>query len=130
MKKNCRSCHFLTKTHEQRPFSWNENEREGGTIKNSYAASCYMGVWDTGIDPALDKKLDEIINENREDSCFFIENRPGMNFKAAKILQKRKAANAQLKKSYRYTQWGLWIAVLALVSNVIINIIKTFSNNE
>jgi len=79
MKNNCRNCHFLIKTCEQHPVPWNENEREKGVIQDHHAASCYMGVWDTGIEPGLNAKLNEIINENREDSCFFIENYPGMN---------------------------------------------------
>ena len=129
MKKICRNCHFLNKTvrsdkGDTHVLSWNTDDRATGQIKNHYSASCYLGVWDTGIDPSLNKNLTEIIDKDRKDICFFMENRPGMSFQAAKILQKRNSQNAQLKKSNLYTQIGLWIAALALLANVIVTIFK------
>lgn len=54
-------------------------------------------------------------DQPRGDSCFFTPERPSMSVEAAKMLYDREAANRELKRSYRYTQIGLWIAAIALV---------------
>ena len=125
MKNNCRNCHFLIKASQNGSFLWNETERETESIPAFYVASCYMSVWDTGIDPSLNEKLSKIINENREDSCFFRKYYHGMNLKAAKVLQEREAAYAKFERSFKNAKLGIWIAALALVSNIIITIISS-----
>lgn len=83
-----------------------------------------MGVWDAGIDPSLEKDIQKIVDVSRKGLCFFTENVPGMSFQAAKVLQERRSENAQLRKSNLYTQIGLWIAALALIANVLVEIFK------
>lgn len=129
MKQICRKCHFLSKTHrsnngDTHVFSWSSNDRAAGEVKKHYSASCHFGVWDTGISPALNNDLNGVIDKDRKDGCFFMENHPGMSFQAAKVLQERNSQNAQLKKSNLYTQIGLWIAALALLANVIVALLK------
>jgi hypothetical protein len=105
-------------------FSWNKEERSTRRIKDYYAASCYLGVWDTGIDPSLNRELTDVIEKNRNQNCFFLEENLGMSFQAAKILQERKHQNEQLKRSNLYTRLGLWIAAVALFANAIVQIYK------
>lgn len=83
-----------------------------------------MGVWDTGINPSLNEELAYIIDTNRKENCFFLEENSGMSFQAAKTLQERRHQNEQLKRSNLYTRLGLWIAAIALFANVIVQIYK------
>ncbi|MDE0079008.1 MAG: hypothetical protein OXO50_15925 [Caldilineaceae bacterium] len=128
MKHRCRDCHFLaqgdphyyTKGDKE---SWNKGEREAGQIENRFIAVpfCYRGVWHTlpGQDISSEKgktRLRETIDKNRKDECFFIEYYEGMTFSTAEELHRTRDANRQIKRSYRYTLWGLIIAGIGLVT--------------
>ena len=118
LKKCCRNCHFLAKTTaapDRHRFSWDKTEREKLEIPDHYTAECGKGIWSTGIDPQLKSKFSEILKDDRKDNCFFIEYHPGMSFSAAVELHRIKNDNRQLKKSYRYTQVGLWIAAISML---------------
>ena len=129
MKQCCRNCHFLMNTF--RPpngisykTSWNKQQRETGKLQKCYSPSCWFGIWDVGIEPSLTGKLNEIIDENRKNACFFIETYPGMSFSAARIIQHRRDEYAQLRRSNRYTMTGLWIAAIALFVNTVVTLLK------
>ena len=104
MKNNCRNCHFLIRTVDGKPFLWNETERTNESIPDFYYASCYMGVWDTGIDQSLNNKLNAVINENRKGTCFFMKYVPGMNLETAKSLQEKNEIKEQSKISIDYNK--------------------------
>lgn len=121
-KKCCKNCHFLTKTTPspgRNRFSWDANEREELEVPEHYTSECRKGIWSTGIDPHLNSRLSEILLEDRKDNCFYIEYHPGMSFGAAEELHRIRNDNRQLKKSYRYTQAGLWIAAISVVITAI-----------
>ena len=125
MRHCCKNCHFLVKEHRDPTggiyrFSWNKRERSDLRVDEQYAANCFQGIWDTGVDPSLNKRLPEILNKQRRDDCFFIEPQEGMLFAAALELHKIR----NLKKSYLYTQIGLWIAAIGLVLNLLYSILK------
>ena len=129
MKHSCRNCHFLAKTHrsdngEVHVFAWNTADLNTEKVKEPYSASCFLGVWDSGIEPSINERLNELLDENRKEFCFFMQAHPGMSFGAAKVLQQRSVENLHLKRSNLYTQIGLWIAAIALVANVIVTLIK------
>ena len=117
-KKCCRNCHFLTKSHVARDNvyrgSWDGNEREQLFVPEPYTSECARGIWSTAIEPNLFFDLKDILLENRKDNCFFIEYHEGMSFQAAEELHRIRNDNRQLKKSYRYTQIGLWIAAVSM----------------
>ena len=133
--KNCLDCHFLTKefrggSGEHFIFPLNDDERKNlnsdpiGFDRGYYAFKCYMGVWDEGISP-VSKSEDEIIfSKDRNYSCFFINYQPSMLFPAAVELQKRAQENRNLKRSYRYTIIGLWLAAFGLILNALIDFLK------
>ena len=119
----CKNCHFLAKVQiwpngEERSFPWDEKERSNFRLSHrELGAECYKGVWSTRIHPNLELK--DILSKRRKDDCFFIETHEGMSFQAASELHRIRNDNRQLKRSYRYTQIGLWIAALALFANVV-----------
>ncbi len=131
MKHCCRNCHFLVKGDPHYytsgdKESWDEGEREAGQIENKLMAVpfCYRGVWHMlpGQNTASKKgeaKLREIIDKNRKDDCFFIEYHEGMTFPTAEELHRTRSENRQLKRSYRYTLWGLIIAGIGLVTGAV-----------
>ena len=125
----CKNCHFLTKEVRDdnvgKPylFSWKNHERSKLELEEHYSASCYKGIWDTGIDPRLNSRMKDILLENRRDSCFFIEAQEGMSFEAATKLHKRRSENRQQKRSYRYTQIGLWLSAIGLILGLILKIL-------
>lgn len=131
----CKNCHFLTKTVRDNIgdsflFSWNIDERSKLELKEHYSASCYKGIWDTGIDPRLNSRMKDILLENRRDSCFFIEAQKGMSFQAATELHKIRSENRQLKRSYRYTQIALWLSAIGLILGLILEIFGEMIHNR
>ena len=125
MKHCCRNCHFLAREDVFHPGqrmtnTWTKEEREKGRIiipeKIASAPKCWRGIWHTGIDPNLKSKLEELIDKNRKEDCFFIEHSEGMSFDGATELHRIKYENRQIKRSYRYTLWGLIIAGVGLVT--------------
>ena len=120
MRHRCQNCHFLAKEHvdpqgRRSLFSWDTQERSDLQIKGYYSAKCAQGIWDTGMDPNLNSRLPEILQKERRDTCFFIETQAGMSFPAARDLHKIRNENKNLKKSYRYTQIGLWMVAFGLL---------------
>ena len=87
--------------------------------KLSRAAKCRQGIWDTGVDPELNSKLGEIIDENRKHECFFIEHSEGMLFDGAEKLRRVRYENQNLKQSFVIAIWGLYIAAFSALSNFI-----------
>lgn len=123
----CKNCHFLTQTVRDNAgktyrFSWDIQERSKLGLEEHYSASCYKGIWDTGIDPRLNSRMKDILLENRRDRCFFIETQEGMSFQAATELHKIRSENRQLKRSYRYTQIALWLSAIGLILGLILEI--------
>ena len=131
MKHCCKNCHFLTKDHiwpngEERSFSWTPEERKNFRlrIEEDHRARCYRNVWNTGIDPTLQDRLKEVLLQDRKGDCFFLEEHQGMSFQAAHELFQIRNDNRQLKRSYRYTQIGLWIAAVSLVANLVVKLLE------
>ena len=134
MKHRCRDCHFLAReyppgfphhrdemllpgeTLQNRRTSWTKEERETGQMKHEEIASpmCRQGIWDAGINQELTSKLEEIIDKNRKDDCFYIEYSEGMSFDGATELHRIRYEIRHLKKSYQMTWWGLIIAAFGL----------------
>ena len=128
-KPCCKNCHFLAKTHigsngHEHRFSWDTDDRSKYHLADHYVAECAKGVWSERIDPTLKDRLKEVLLQPRKDDCFFIEEHPGMSFQAAYELFRIRNDNRQLKRGYRLTQIGLWIAALALVANVIMKLLE------
>ena len=134
MKHRCRDCHFLAREYppdsprdrdgmssagdmpKSRRISWTKEERETGQMKHEDTASpmCRQGIWDAGINQELTSKLEEIIDKNRKDDCFYIEYSEGMSFDGATELHRMRYEIRHLKKSYQMTWWGLIIAAFGL----------------
>ena len=133
----CKHCHFLAKTHIDRGggtcrFSWDKEERYNYHSPDHHSAECARGIWSTRIDPGLETSLKRILLEDRKDNCFYIETYDGMSFEAASELHRLRYDNCQLKRNYRYTQIGLWIAAvslaipaLSLLANSVMAILKS-----
>ena len=109
MKHCCLNCHFLAKESRDavagpHVFSWNSKDRNRKIIKDHYAAKCWWGIWDAGVDPKLTEKLMDIVNVSRANTCFFVEAHDGMQFEAAKELQNRKQENRELKRGRMFPE--------------------------
>jgi len=82
-----------------------------------------MGVWDEGYTPELRQgRRQTIVETPRKDFCFFFEHRDGMLFPAAKTLQEREAQFKEAARDRRHTIIGLWIAALALLASVLMDL--------
>lgn len=125
MKHSCRNCHFLAKLRHDEAgkfvYSWSKAEREKGQvdIEGIYSPFCRRGIWDTGISPELKSNLEEIINENRRDDCFFVECREGMSFPGAIELHKIRYETRHLKRSFFIAATGLYLSAFAALLNFI-----------
>ena len=80
---------------------------------------CEKGIWDKRIEPKLISRLEEVIDENRKDDCFFIKYREGMSFEGATELHRRRHENRNLKRSFSIAVWGLYLSALAALLNFI-----------
>ena len=70
-----------------------------------------------------------VLQQDRGDSCFFVEYREGMSFEGAEDLFRLHNDNRQLKRSYRYTKItlgvasaGIVVTIVGIVVNVILNL--------
>ncbi|MFT6098373.1 MAG: hypothetical protein ACJAYF_000909 [Arenicella sp.] len=135
MNQRCRNCHFLAKTTridngDEFTNSWGAKERESLELKDFYSPNCARGVWDAGVDPSINSRLKEVVDKDRAEACFFIETQDAMLFSAASELQKQRQENAQLRKGYRYTQVGLWLAAIGLIAGVVVDIVQMLSSGN
>jgi U3 small nucleolar RNA-associated protein 14 len=136
MKQVCANCHFLAKEHREpntgRVLSFSVSDKERHKAKNSinefvnesYSLKCHMGVWDEGISPDKEGRIDRVNNVERMGLCFFYPYNQSMMFDAAMELQKREQEYRQVKLSNMYTRVGLWVASGALLVNAIIGLIR------
>ena len=129
MKHCCRNCHFLAREdvfeHGQRfTNTWTKEEREKGQIikpeRLASAPKCWRGVWDTGVSPALNSVLEEIIDKDRKkDGCSFFEYSEGMLFQAALDLHSRRnELNAKRDEDRRH-RMSFIIATIGLCTSII-----------
>ena len=119
---------FLAKG-PKRPFEdrhmipWDEKERSLGQMETPegmiLVASCARGVWDGLYAERIEATLDEIIDKDRKDDCFFLEYSEAMLFDGAKELHRIRYDNRHLKKSFRIAATGLYISALAASLNFI-----------
>lgn len=137
VQQACVGCHFFIKsyrdshphvfvvTEEERvstkagDFSWHD------TNKAPVALACAMEVWDQGVGGfSHDRRYELIVKQERKNFCFFWRYHPGMLLSAAKELQRREMAAAEAQKGQKLTIYGLWIAALALVASVVLEIVS------
>ena len=87
-----------------------------------YALLCVHTVWDEGHNFLPETKHAVVTSVDRRGQCFFWKHRPGMLIPAAKVLQEREAHEQEASTDRRLTVVGLWIAVLALVVQVVLQV--------
>ena len=131
MKAICRNCHFLSKEIRDEnsdnfycaAASITEREQAKSNnidfIPDHFILKCYRGVWDEGVNPSKDKRLQIVNNTDRNKKCFFWPYDSAMLFESAKELQKIATEHEQLKRTNFYTQLGLMIAAIGLILNAI-----------
>ena len=130
MRHCCKNCHFLARVDISRDgregrTSWTPEERSNLSLRyDEPSAECAKGVWSTRVDRQLVSELQDILLKDRKNDCFFIEIHEGMLFEAASELQRLRQDSRQLKRSYRYTQIGLWIAAVGVATNVFMRIFE------
>jgi len=145
-KSVCANCHFL-KLYTILPTNGSKDIR---TLKSKdrdsirkgnfedvtwdkYIFECHRGVWSEGFNgrEGFDRskeKRQEMINETpRKNFCYFWKYRPGMFFPVAEELQKRDYELEYAAKDRRLAICGLFIAAIALLANLIFNIISCSS---
>jgi hypothetical protein len=137
-KQTCVHCHFFVKEVRNLPteapivLPVSDQERQLAKrgdftwAKDHYALSCSFGVWDEGFYFNLSKKQEEIVEKNRKGFCFYWPFRHGMFIPAAKVLQEREARDSEAARDRRLTIWGLWIAAMALVVDLILGLVERF----
>ena len=125
----CIDCHFLMKGNRDGQFSLTSEERQSARagdydwLHDVYSLGCHFGVWDEGFTPSSRENRQEILlGIDRRDFCFFWSYQPGMMFPAAKVLQKREAANRDAGRDRKYTIIGLWIAGIALAVSTLLEL--------
>lgn len=135
-QQHCIDCHFLVKelrgnpvpvptldvTREERvharfgDYSWH---------KDHYAIACTMGVWDEGHNFDPSQKHAILTGLDRRNFCFFWKYRPGMLLPAARVLQERAEEERHARRDRLLTIVGLWIAVAALVVQILLQVAES-----
>jgi len=132
-KQTCVQCHFLTKEARGTPdgphtLEVREDERakaRSGDYSwhhDHYALTCDFSVWDEGHSFAVSRKHEILTQVDRRDTCFFWKHHPAMLLPAARLLQEREAKAREARTDRRLTICGLWIAALALLVQVCLQI--------
>jgi hypothetical protein len=134
----CVNCHFLRiQFGEKCELTLKSKDRDSirkgnfdDVTENKFVFECYRGVWSEGyngtegFDKSKEARKKEINETPRKNFCFFWKYRPGMFLPAAEELQKRDYELEYARKDRCLTIWGLFIAAIALLANVIFNIIS------
>jgi hypothetical protein len=126
-------CHFFVKTTRfsgADPFVQVVSTAERARVRTEdfgwrhpeEALSCYLGVWDEGVNFDVAKRAEVIARTDRRGFCFFWPARPGMLLPAARLLQEREAQAREASRDRRLALIGLWIAAAALVVNVALTV--------
>lgn len=135
-RQACVDCHFFVKSYrDSRPamtslvsaderaavrkggFSWHDDR------KAPVALACHMEVWDEGVAGyPHDDRYGLLVEQERKGRCFFRSFEPGMLLPAAQELQKREMEADRWRRERRLTLVGLWIAALALLASLIIDV--------
>jgi len=131
-KQVCINCHFFVKyfnsPNGNRITSVSSGDDRDkihkGELHRGFGLCCDFGVWDEGFNFDKTKIQEILLKTDRKDFCFYWTYRPGMLTPAAKILQERDAKNRETSRERKLTIVGLWIAVSALVANVLLKILK------
>ena len=128
MRHCCRNCHFLAKTNYlnsggKHTDTWSKEEREKGELrhKGRSAASCWHGIWDTGVNPELNARLEKVIDKKRKNRCFFVEfDEDGMLFEGAvKIYNARNEQRDRTRDFYYWLAGVVLTVILAALSLVV-----------
>ena len=134
----CIDCHFFIKSYRdsQPPHNFVATEEDRAAVRRNdfswhadtraaLALSCSMDVWDEGVSGfPHDAKYDLLVQQERKGFCFFRKHEPGMLLSAAKELQKREMAAAESSRDRKLTFIGLWIAALALLASVVLQLVQ------
>lgn len=88
--------------------------------------ACKYGVWDFGRVPDKRERpaLLHAARERERKDCFFWPYTSDMLWDAAEVLQERAAKERDARKDRILTIIGLWIAAIALVIQLILEILK------
>ena len=135
-RQACVDCHFFVKSYRdsqpamtslvtadkraavrERDFAWHDDRQA------PVALACDMKVWDEGLAGfPRDKRYALLVEQERKGNCFFRRYEPGMLLPAARELQTREMEADRWRKERRLTLVGLWIAALALLASLAIDI--------
>lgn len=129
MRHCCRNCHFLARTDyfdsgARHTNTWSKEEREKGGLrrKELSAASCRRGIWDTGVNPELNTRLEEVIDKNRKNRCFFVEyDEDGMLFDGALELFKARNERRDRKRNLYFGVAGISIGIVSIVMGLVVS---------
>ena len=129
MKHCCRNCHFLARTDYfengvSHTFTWSKEEREEGEPKypEISAASCWRGIWDTGVNPELNTRLEEVIDKNRKNRCFFVEyDEDGMLFDGALELFKARNERRDRKQNVYFGVAGIVVGIAGIAVALVLS---------
>ena len=141
-KQSCVNCHFFAKripaTGGTSIYHPTPPERESARNGNygwvrpredyPQVLCCQKGVWDEGYHFDKDRRHEEIVARDRKDFCFFLKYHEGMLFPAGQELERRQRELREASRDRRLTIWGLFIAAIALVANLIVSIVQLCRN--
>ena len=97
-------------------------------------ACCQRGVWHTGHDLGIENilgtlspvgkeeirsKLQDVLDKDRKDDCFFIPYQEGMSFDGAKELHRIRYEDRSLKRTLKIAVVGLYISGFSAFLNFI-----------
>ena len=100
-------------------YSWIQNE-------NYTTLVCAFGVFESLEHNNVITDHQLIAQTDRRNFCFYWKYRPTLLISAAKILQEREAKNRDSARDRHLTLYGLWIAAIALVANVVLKLVELF----
>lgn len=126
-KRCCRNCQFLNKRAvsiwgDVTDLSWDATDRALLQVKEHYAASCWRGVWDTGIAPELNAQLPALLTKNRSGKCFFVEWSQGMSYPGAIELHREMSTERRVRNSNRLAKIAIAIATASVLATVIFGV--------
>jgi hypothetical protein len=84
---------------------------------------CARHVWAvTPVDSQTDDTMQLILEQPRDDSCFFYPRSRGIQRAAAEELERRAADRREAEKDRQLTRWAFYVALGALIVSILTNL--------
>ena len=122
LKHCCRNCHFLAYDFLSKEviigyfaLPLNQEQRNGVSIPDDVRPFCFQKEWNSDDDPTYKETLQQVVDQNRRNKCFFWPYNEHISLGEAKSKYEREVKIKKEKKNNLYKLIGLVISAVGVI---------------